>query len=98
MDISSNYILLKAELLSTDNKNPNEVFLFNSSTNRGFLVEGIAAQLCKKMDGKKTFDELIKEFESEHNTSVKKFEKDIEKFVSDLIQNDLISVSEKTLP
>jgi hypothetical protein len=58
MEILNKYIQVKAEVLSTGKKNPHEIFLFNSTTNRGFLVEGVASYICKKMNGEKKLFEI----------------------------------------
>ena len=96
-NISTKYVQLKAELLNAGKMNPHEIFLFNSTTNRGFMVDGIASYFCKKMDGQKKFSEIITEFESEYKISSSKFEKDIAIFTDDLIKNDLIVISDEPI-
>jgi hypothetical protein len=97
MDISNSYVQLKAEILSANNKNPNEIFLFNSSTNRGFMVDGIAAVLCKRMSGEKKINELISDFEKEYEVECNKFANDISQFLKNLVENDLILISDNPI-
>ncbi len=96
-NISTKFVQLKAELLNTGKMNPHEIFLFNSTTNRGFMVEGIASYFCKKMDGQKRFSEIISDFENEYQVSISKYEKDVAIFTDDLIKNDLIITSDEPI-
>lgn len=97
MDISNSYVQLKAEILLANNKNPHEIFLFNSSTNRGFMVDGIAAVLCKRMSGEKKINELLRDFETEYKVECEKFSNDISVFLKSLVDNDLILVSDNPI-
>lgn len=90
MDLYPN---IKAEVLG---KNKTEdlatLYLFNSQTNRGYSLDGLAAILCKKFDGKKKLSSLIGELESEYQIDAKNFNSDIDALLEDLTDNDLLEM------
>lgn len=97
MEMMDLYPLLVAESLTpgSENENPLAYYLFNSQTNRGFAVEGLAALFCKTMNGKKKVKELVQNFEKEHELEAGIFEKDILKLIDDMDDNGLILLSDK---
>lgn len=76
------------------NTNKDEFFLFNSSTNRGFSIDGLAAIFCKKFTGEKKLSELVLEFEKEQNIKSGLFNTEIENLINELENNKLITFTE----
>ncbi len=87
------YPIISAQTFPS-NTGKNEFFLFNSSTNRGFSLDGIAAHICKKFDGEKKLSEIIQEVELEHKLESGIFNDQIIALLSDMEKNKLISFSE----
>lgn len=88
------YPLIKAEILGK-NKTEDQAsfFLFNSETNRGYSVDGLAALLCKRFDGTKTLQELVAELEADYELEPHKFDKDVSMLIQDLENNGLVTLS-----
>lgn len=67
-------------------------FLFNSQTNRGYAVEGLAAILCKNFDGTKTLENLVQDLEKEYALEPNAFSNEIKGLIKDLEDNGLIEL------
>lgn len=67
-------------------------FLFNSQTNRGYAVEGLAAILCKNFDGTKTLESLVQELEKDYELEPNTFTSEIKTLIKDLEENGLIEL------
>jgi hypothetical protein len=65
-------------------------YLFNSVTNRGYSVEGLAAILCKSFDGTNDLLTCIKTLESDYELAENAFEQDIDHLIKDLEDNGLV--------
>lgn len=92
------YPKITAQVFNSPN-NKDEYFLFNTATNRGFAVDGYAAILCKKFNGEKTLEEIVKNFESEQKLESGEFSEEISTLLSDLEKNRLITFhNEAQLP
>lgn len=90
------YFKLTAEILKAGDKNTQSGFyIFNPETNRGFAVEGFANLLIRKMDGKKTFSEILDETAKEEGVDTSEWSKDIDQFIDDLMTNKLVKVSKE---
>ena len=80
------YPKISAQILNSPN-NKDEYFLFNPSTNKGFSVDGLAADLCKKFNGEMTLDQTIKTFEVEQQLKAGEFNSEIDNLIQDLEKN-----------
>ena len=67
-----------------------EFFLFNTTTNKGFAIDGLAAALCKKLIGVRTLSEVVKEFETEQNLKKDEYKTEINNLLIDLEKNRLL--------
>lgn len=93
MDNGNLYPFIHAEPLAAGrNVNPQVYYLFNQKENRGYVVEGLAALFCRKLDGKKKLVEVIDEFEAEYELEKGKFENDISELIQDLSKNKLLEL------
>ena len=72
-------------------------FLFNTTTNRGFAVDGLAALFCKELNGKKKLKDIINDFEQVYELESGKFEKEIATLMKDLQENGLLILREDSL-
>lgn len=93
MEILDLYPEIFAEPLAGGRKeNLQTYYLFNSKINRGYVVDGLAALFCRKIDGKKTLRNLIEEFENEYELEKGKFHKEINDLIHDLEKNHLLNL------
>lgn len=91
MDIMETYPKVIAEpLADNQQENPLSYFLFNSQTNRGYSVDGLAALFCRQLDGQKKLRDLITDFEAQHELEKGKFDGDIKTLLKDLEDNGLL--------
>lgn len=84
------YPILLADPIQDYNKNKSHFYIFNSKNNRGFKLDGFAANLCHRFDGKKSLEEIIKDFEKEMNLNSDYFSDEIEVLINDLQNNSLV--------
>jgi hypothetical protein len=82
-------LLLADPILEYDNQRSN-FYIFNSANNRGYKLDGYAANLCQRFDGSKSLEEIIREFESEMNLQSNYFNDEITVLINDLKNNSLI--------
>lgn len=88
---------ISAQVLNSPN-NKDEYFLFNASTNKGFSIDGLAADLCKKFNGEMTLEQTIKTFEIEQQLKMGEFESEIDSLIQDLEKNCLLVFLEEAQP
>jgi hypothetical protein len=89
---------ISAQVFTSPN-NIDEYFLFNSTTNKGFAIDGYAAILCKKFTGEHKLSEVIATFESEQNLENGEYNSEINELISDLEKNRLlVFLNEAQLP
>lgn len=89
------YPQITAQILH--NKNDEEKFyLFNTSTNMGYSIDGLAAQLCRKFNGDKTLTNILAEFEIELGLEKDEYKDEINTLLEDLEKNKLIAFHEKS--
>jgi hypothetical protein len=94
MERSQSYPILTSVKLNKSNSETFTDFLFNPNTNKGFSVEGLAALFCRNLDGKKSLERLIIDFENEHSLESGKFKNEIYSLITDLEKNNLIEFLE----
>ena len=82
-------LLLADPILEYDGNRPN-FYIFNSANNRGYKLDGYAANLCHRFNGSKSLEEVIREFESEMNIEKNYFNAEISALIADLKNNSLI--------
>lgn len=80
---------ISAQIFKSPN-NPEEFFLFNTSTNKGFAIDGFAAILCKKFTGDRTLKEVITEFETEQKLDKNEYQTEISDLLAELEKNRLL--------
>lgn len=90
MDKLKLFPILLADPIQDYNKNKSHFYIFNSKNNRGFKLDGFAANLCHRFDGKKSLEEIIKDFEVEMNLESDYFSQEIAVLISDLQNNSLV--------
>lgn len=90
MDKLNLFPKLLAEPIQDFNKSKSLYYIFNSQNNRGYKLDGFAANLCTRFDGLKSLQQIIKEFESEMNLKENYFQKEIGDLLIDLQNNSLI--------
>lgn len=90
MDKLKLFPMLLAEPIQDFNKSKSQFYIFNSQNNRGYKLDGFAANLCYRFDGKKSLEEIIKELESEMNLQENYFLKEISALLTDLQNNSLV--------
>lgn len=96
MEYMDKYPLISAESLDGNSRQENQFsyFLFNSQTNKGYSVDGLAALLCKQMNGKKKLRDLVKDLEAEYEIESGHFDKEIQTLMKDLSDNSLVIFNE----
>ncbi len=72
--------------------------MFNSSTNQGFAVDGLAAIFCKKFAGDKLLSVIVSEFEKEQNIKSGLYNNEIENLLIELENNKLITFLTEAQP
>lgn len=82
--------ILLADPIQDYDKNKSHYYIFNSQNNRGFKVDGFAANLCQRFNGKKSLELIIKEFETDMNLETNYFNDEIDVLLTDLQNNSLI--------
>ena len=97
MKYNNLYPKISAQIFPS-NTSKDEFFLFNSSTNRGFAIDGFAALLCKRFTGDRKLSEIIIEVEKEQNLSSGLFNNEIESLLTEMESNKLIVFSESAHP
>lgn len=90
MDKLKLYPILLADPIQEYNKSKSVFYLFNTASNRGYKLDGFAANLCHRFNGNKSLEEVIKEFESEMNLQSNYFLEEIDVLLTDLQNNSLI--------
>jgi hypothetical protein len=85
---------LLADPIQEYNKSKTHLYIFNSKNNRGYKLDGLAANLCFRFDGKKSLEQVIKEFEVEMELQPNSFSSDIESLLVDLQNNSLLEYLE----
>ena len=82
---------LMATKLNNEVDSKGRLYLFNSQTNSGFELEGLASIFVSKFDGVKSVQKITSELEEEFELEKGKFEKDIEGLINELKSNGLIN-------
>ncbi|MBC7713605.1 MAG: PqqD family protein [Rhizobacter sp.] len=92
MDYMDQYPLINAEPINDNGRQESQhsYFIFNAQTNKGYSLDGLAALLCKKMNGKKTLRSIIAELEADYELETGKFNKEIHALIKDLGDNNLL--------
>lgn len=93
MKYANFYPKLEAQIFPS-NTSREELFLFNSSTNRGFSLDGVAADICKKFTGDKKLSDIVSEVESERKLVSGLFNKEIDDLLNELENFKLVSFHE----
>lgn len=91
------YPKISAQIYNSPNSTE-EFFLFNTSTNKGFTIDGFAAILCRKFTGDKKLSEIIATFETEQKLTKGEFESEIEELLTDLEKNRLVTFFDAAQP
>lgn len=95
MDKMRSYPAITAEILNQNSTEETaEFFLFNSKSNKGFSVQGLAALLCKNFDGKHTLADLISNLEKDYAIEPNTFNKEINNLIHDLESNGLVEFTD----
>jgi hypothetical protein len=92
MKYEAQFPKISAQIFSSSTSKQ-EFYLFNSITNRGFSIDGLAASLCKEFTGEKKLSEIIESFEKENKLQNGIFDKEISDLISELEKNKLITFS-----
>lgn len=90
MDKSKLYPVLLAEPIQDYDQNKSFLYIFNSRNNRGYKLDGFAANLCYRFDGIKSLEQVIKEFETDMELQSDYFKEEIDVLLADLQNNSLI--------
>ena len=90
MDKLKLFPMLLADPIQDFNKNKSNFYIFNSKNNRGYKLDGFAANLCHRFNGLKALEQIIKEFETEMNLESNYFNEEIDILLTDLKNNSLI--------
>lgn len=90
MDKLKLFPLLIADPIQDYNKNKSSFYIFNSRSNRGYSIDGLAANLCQRFDGTKNLESIISEFEKEMAIEKNYYQNEIESLLQDLQNNSLI--------
>ncbi|MBC7428446.1 MAG: hypothetical protein H7336_07540 [Bacteriovorax sp.] len=72
-----------------------EFYLFNTSSNKGFAIDGFAADLCKKFIGEATLAETVRSLEIESKLKEGEYEEEIDNLILELERNSLIEFFEE---
>ncbi|MGZ3807160.1 MAG: hypothetical protein ACXVCE_03680 [Bacteriovorax sp.] len=90
MDKLKLFPILMAEPIQEYNKTKSNLYIFNSSSNRGYMLDGFAANLCHRFDGTKSLESIILEFEREMGLKTNFYKEEIDSLLQDLQVNSLI--------
>ncbi|MDD4973890.1 MAG: PqqD family protein [Bacteriovorax sp.] len=90
MDQLKLFPVLTAEPIQEYSKNKPNYYIFNSRSNRGYMLDGFAANLCQRFDGAKSLEVIIQEFENEMDLRKDSYKKEIDTLLQDLHDNSLI--------
>jgi hypothetical protein len=90
MDKLKLYPILLADPIQDYNKNKSYFYIFNSQNNRGYKLDGFAANLCHRFNGIKSLEQVIKEFEIDMDLKSNYFNEEIDVLLTDLQKNSLI--------
>jgi hypothetical protein len=90
MDKLKLFPILLAEPIQGYDKNKSHFYIFNSKNNRGYKLDGFAANLCQRFNGIKSLEEIIKEFEVEMDLQSNYFTEEIDVLLTDLQNNSLL--------
>jgi len=94
MDKLKLFPLLTADPIQDYNKNKSNFYIFSSRNNRGYSLDGIAANLCHRFDGSKNLETIIREVELENSLQENFYQSEIESLIQDLQNNSLIEFLE----
>jgi len=86
------YPVLIAGKLDKKSINSSHIFLFNSKTNRGYQVEGLAALFIYQFDGQRSVATLLDELEQKYNIEKGKFDSEVDAVIEDLLKFELIEL------
>lgn len=90
MDNLKLFPLLTAEAIQEYNKTKNNLYLYSSRNNRGYSLDGFAANLCHRFDGTRTLEVIIHDFEEELALEKNYYQEEINTLLQDLQNNSLI--------
>lgn len=90
MDKLKLYPILLADRIQEYSESKSVFYIFNSKNNRGYKLDGFAANLCNRFNGAKSLEQIIKEFEGEMKLSPNYFDQEISSLLNDLQTNSLI--------
>jgi hypothetical protein len=90
MDKLKIFPILLADPIQDYNKNKSHFYIFNSKNNRGYKLDGFAANLCHRFNGIKSLEQIIKEFEVEMDLQSNYFNEEIDVLLTDLQNNSLL--------
>jgi hypothetical protein len=94
MDKLKLFPLLTAEPIQEYNKNKSSFYVFNKLNNRGYALDGFAANLCQRFDGTKSLELIITDFEKELEIEKNYYQNEIETLLQDLQLNSLVEFLE----
>jgi len=78
-----------AQFITTNNK-IDECFLFQSETNRGYAIDGIAAVICRRFNGKDNLEVIVNNLEKDLKLTKGQYDGEIEVLLDELEQFKLI--------
>lgn len=90
MDKLKLYPILLADPIQEYNKSKSTFYIFSSKNNRGYQLDGYAANLCHRFNGLKSLEEIVQEFEKEMDLGTGYFKDEINVLLHDLQSNALI--------
>lgn len=90
MEHLKQYPLLTAEPIQEYNKSKSNLYLYSSRNNRGYSLDGLAANLCHRFDGTKNLETIIRDFEKEMEIEANFYQEEIASLILDLQNNSLV--------
>lgn len=95
MDKLKLFPLLTAEPIQEYNKSKTHLYLYSSRNNRGYSLDGFAANLCHRFDGTKNLETIIQDFETDMSLEKNYYQDEIVSLLLDLQNNSLVDFLEQ---
>mgnify|MGYP003388732430 CR=1 FL=1 len=92
----SKKLKLSAEVI-VNNAEEAKIVLFRSADNSGFVVDGLAALVCLRMDGKKSLTDIMADLRVEVEAELPTLEADVRGLVVNLENYGLVESAESAL-
>jgi len=87
--------ILTAEPIQEYNNSKSNLYIYSRNNNRGYSLDGFAANLCHRFDGTKNLESIIRDFEAELQIEKNYYQEEIETLLHDLQNNSLIDFLEQ---